>query len=62
MRPASAPSSFAVQVFQPDPRIVYSIEAAAQITHLPRRAIAVYCQRGLVSTVVDPELGMWFFD
>ncbi len=55
-------NSGALQVFQPDPELVYSIEAAARITQVPRRAIAVYCRYGLVSPSSDPRREGWFFN
>ncbi len=62
MKSATISSAYAVQVFEPDPDAVYTIEAASHITRIPRHTIAVYCRHGLVTPVVDPERGGWFFD
>ncbi len=51
-----------LQLREPEPHMFYSIEAAASLSRIPRRMIAVYCQRGLVSPVMDPNAGGWFFN
>ena len=51
--PISEPQS-ALQLFEPDPQTVYTIEATAHFVDMPRRTILVYCKLGLVSPVVDP--------
>ncbi len=40
----------------------YAIEAVAEITHVSRRLIVVYCQHGLISPVATPEESGWLFD
>lgn len=52
----------ALALYEPDPQLVHSIEAAARMTHVPRRQIALYCRYGLVAPVMDPEAGGWFFN
>jgi DNA-binding transcriptional MerR regulator len=52
----------AVQLFEPDPSAVYTIEAAERMAHMPRRLIALYCKHGLVPTVVDPDCGGFYFN
>lgn len=52
----------ALQLFEPEPELVYTIEAASRITSIPKHTIAVYCRYNLVSPVVDPDRGGWFFD
>jgi DNA-binding transcriptional MerR regulator len=51
----------ALQLFQPDPAAVYSLEAAAQLAHVPRRTILIYCKHGLVSPAGDPAAGGYYF-
>ena len=51
--------SRALQLFEPPPDAVYSIEAAAQLVDAPRRRIAVYCRYGLLTPVVN-EHGYYF--
>ena len=52
----------AIEVYQPRPRIAYTIEATAQMAELPRHAILVYYKSGLISTVTGPEGGGYFFN
>jgi len=51
-----------LQLFEPDVRAVYTLEAAASLTQLPRRLIAVYFRHGLVSPVMDPACSGWYFN
>jgi len=51
-----------VQLFQPGPDLVYTIEAAEHIAHVPRRTIIVYYKHGLVSPLTDPERGGYYFN
>ena len=51
----------AIQLFEPDPDVVYTIEAAERLTHVPRRMIAVYCRYGFISPVGAPEFGGYYF-
>ena len=51
-----------LQLFEPDARAVYTLEAAASLTQLPRRLIAVYFKHGLVSPVMDPACSGWYFN
>jgi len=55
-------SMLAPALFEPAPDVVYSIEQTARLAHVPRRTIAVYFRHGLVSPVVDPDTGGWYFD
>jgi DNA-binding transcriptional MerR regulator len=59
--PVKAPIT-ALQLFEPDARAVYTLEAAASLTQLPRRLIAVYFKHGLVSPVMDPACSGWYFN
>lgn len=40
----------------------YAIEAVAEITHVSRRLIVVYCESGLIAPVAKPEESHWLFD
>jgi DNA-binding transcriptional MerR regulator len=51
-----------LQLFEPDAQAVYTLEQAARLTQLPRRLIAVYFKHGLVSPVMDPACGGWYFN
>jgi DNA-binding transcriptional MerR regulator len=48
MFPEAAPLQ-ELQLFEPDPAAVYSLEAVAQLVHVPRRTILIYCKHGLLS-------------
>ena len=53
---------WALELFEPAPENVYSIEQAAHLAQVSRRLIAVYFRYGLVSPAADPDLGGWYFD
>lgn len=55
------PSPLALDVFQPAPDVLYSLDAAAQLAGVSRRAILIYCRAGLVQAVVQPPYGMMRF-
>jgi DNA-binding transcriptional MerR regulator len=52
----------ALQPFEPDPHTAYTIEMMAHLVDVPRHTILVYCKRGLVSPVVDPACGGYYFN
>jgi MerR family transcriptional regulator/heat shock protein HspR len=62
MKPTDKNPVRAIQVFEPDTNTVYTIEAAGHIAQVPRRTILVYYKHGLVSPVVDPECGGYYFN
>ena len=55
----SAP--LALELFQPQPNIRYSLEAAAHIAGTSRRSMLVYCRAGLVQPVLQPPHGVMTF-
>jgi DNA-binding transcriptional MerR regulator len=52
----------ALQRFEPDPRTAYTIEMTSYLVDVPRHTILQYCKHGLVSPVVDPACGGYFFN
>ena len=62
MFPSIKRSTTALQPYEPDARLFFTIETAARLSHVPRRSIAVYCRQGLVAPVMDPESAGWFFN
>jgi len=52
----------ALQLYEPEASVFYSIETAARLAHVSRRLIAVYCRQGLVAPVMDPDSGGWQFN
>ena len=55
------PSSFALELFQPKPNVLYSLDAAAHLAGVPRRSILIYCRAGLVRPVFQPPYGVMEF-
>lgn len=55
-------SLHALQPYEPDPHLFYTIETAARLSQVSRRMIALYCRQGLVSPVADPVSDGWVFD
>lgn len=61
-RPVSAsPGGLALAVYQPQPNLLYSLEATAQLAGVPRRSLLIYCRAGLVQPIVQPPYGMMEF-
>jgi len=58
--PDSAPSG-AMELFQPQPNVLYSLDATAHLAGVPRRSILIYCRAGLVRPVVQPPYGVMEF-
>jgi DNA-binding transcriptional MerR regulator len=56
--PQDAPSSVALELFQPKPNVLYSLDAAAHLAGVPRRSILIYYRAGLVRPVVQPPYGV----
>lgn len=44
-----------VQVFDPQPGVVYNLDALVHVTGVSRRSILVYCKTGLVQPSSNPE-------
>jgi DNA-binding transcriptional MerR regulator len=55
------PSPVALELFQPNPNILYSLDAAAYLAGVPRRSLLIYCRAGLVRPVVQPPYGVMEF-
>jgi hypothetical protein len=55
------PSSLALDLYQPKPNALYSLDAAAHLAGVPRRSILVYCRAGLVRPVFQPPYGVMEF-
>jgi DNA-binding transcriptional MerR regulator len=54
------PKNQPLQIFEPDPEAVYSIEITERLTQIPRRTIAVYVRHQLISPMVEQGGGMFF--
>jgi DNA-binding transcriptional MerR regulator len=55
-------TSQSLQLFEPGPDAVYSLEVAVRLAHVPRRMIVVYYKHGLVSPVADPACEGFYFN
>ena len=55
------PSLFALELFQPKPNVLYSLDATAHLAGVPRRSILIYCRAGLVRPVLQPPYGVMEF-
>jgi len=55
------PSNLALELFQPDPNVLYSLDAAAHLAGVSRRSMLVYCRAGLVRPVLLPPYGAMAF-
>jgi DNA-binding transcriptional MerR regulator len=61
-RPTSdPPADVALELFEPKPDALYSLDAAAHLAGVPRRSILVYCRAGLVRPVFRTPYGMMEF-
>jgi DNA-binding transcriptional MerR regulator len=50
-----------IEIFQPKPDILYSLNAAAHLAGVSRRSILLYCRAGLVRPVAQPVGGTMEF-
>jgi DNA-binding transcriptional MerR regulator len=51
-----------LQVNEPGPGVLYSLDAVVHLTGVSRRGILVYCKSGLVRPSGDPQQGEFSFD
>jgi DNA-binding transcriptional MerR regulator len=56
-----SPPPLAMEVFQPKPNVLYSLDATTVLAGVPRRSIVIYCRAGLVRPVVQPPYGVMEF-
>jgi DNA-binding transcriptional MerR regulator len=54
-------SSRALDLFQPNPNVLYSLDATAHLARVSRRSILIYCRAGLVRPVFQPPYGVMVF-
>jgi hypothetical protein len=60
-KPPRRSTSLSLEVFQPKPNVVYSLDAAAHLAGVPRRSVLLYCRVGLVRPVFQPPYGVMAF-
>ncbi|HEX7861768.1 MAG TPA: MerR family transcriptional regulator [Verrucomicrobiae bacterium] len=51
-----------VEVHDPQPGVVYHLDAVVHLTGVSRRSVLLYCKSGLVRAKEDPGLGAMQFD
>jgi DNA-binding transcriptional MerR regulator len=56
-----SPPPRALELFQPKPDVLYSLNAAAHLAGIPRRSILIFCRAGLIRPVVQPPYGVMEF-
>ena len=54
-------STLAIELFQPDPNLLYSLDATAHFAGVSRRSILIYCREGLVQPIFQPPYGIMTF-
>jgi DNA-binding transcriptional MerR regulator len=55
------PPPLAIELFQPKPDVLYSLDATARLAGVSRRSILIYCRAGLVQPVVQTPYGVLEF-
>ena len=55
------PAVLALELFQPQANVLYSLDAAAQLAGVARRLLLIYCRAGLVRPVFQPPYGVLEF-
>jgi len=58
---AVIPPQMSLELFQPKPNVLYSLDIAAHIAGVPRRSILMYCRAGFVQSVFQPPYGVMAF-
>ena len=54
-------SVHALEIYEPHPNVLYSLEATAHLARVPRRSVLIYCRAGLLRPVFQPPHGMMGF-
>ena len=57
--PESPPAE--LELFQPNPNALHSLDATAHLSGVPRRSILIYARAGLVRPVFQPPYGVMAF-
>ena len=60
-RPSEVPTPSALELFQPHPDALYSLDATARLAGISRRSVLIYCRAGLVRPVLLPPYGVMAF-
>ena len=54
-------SPLELELFQPHPNALYSLDATAHLAGVSRRSILIYCRAGLARPVFQPPYGVMAF-
>jgi DNA-binding transcriptional MerR regulator len=55
------PPALTLEVYEPGPHTLYSLEVTAHLARVPRRSILIYCRAGLVRPVWQSPYGVMAF-
>ena len=55
------PLAQALELFEPAPNLLYSLDATAHLSSVSRRSILIYCRAGLLRPVFQPPYGVMAF-
>jgi hypothetical protein len=50
-----------LEIFQPQPDVLYNLETTAHIAGVPRRSVLIYCRAGFVRSIFQPPYGVMAF-
>jgi DNA-binding transcriptional MerR regulator len=56
-----SPPSMAMELFEPKPNVLYSLDVTAHLAGVSRRSILIYCRAGLIQPVIQPPYGVMVF-
>lgn len=54
-------SPLALELFQPKPNVLYSLDTAAHLADVPRRSLLIYWRAGLIQPLLQPPNKVPFF-
>jgi DNA-binding transcriptional MerR regulator len=54
-------TSLTLELFQPKPNVLYSLDATAHLSGVSRRSILIYYRTGLIQPVFQPPYGVMKF-
>ncbi len=55
------PTALALELFQPSPASLYTLDAIAHLSGVPRRSILIFCRNGFLRPVFLPPYGVMAF-
>ena len=60
-RVSNNPTDLSIEVFQPRPNGLYSLDATAQLAGVSHRSLLIYWRAGFVTPIVQPPYGVLEF-